>query len=221
MATDSLDGYPARPGEWASMPACFSSDELNIGGWQVMQSWEAPLMRVLAEAVTAARGDVLEVGFGMGICAKEIGRCGCRSYTVIEAHPDVAEAARRWGAEQSFPVTVHEGLWKEVVPRLSRKFDGIVFDTYPLAAEERGRNHFPFIPLAPELLNPDGVLTLYSDESVDFRQEHLELLLNAFGEVRLLKIDGLQPPPDCEYWSSPVMVIPVARRIPANSTRGG
>jgi spermidine synthase len=203
--------YPPTPHQWADMPASFNKDELDIGGWQVMQSWELPLMRVLAEAVTDSQGDVLEVGFGMGICADVIAERGCRSYAVIEAHPTVAASAREWGDRQSFPVTVHEGLWQEVVPDLTEKYDGIVFDTFPLAPEERGRNHFAFIPIAPGLLNPGGVLTLYSDETADFRAEHLSLLLTAFPEVRLTKVENLQPPEDCEYWKHSSMVIPVAR----------
>jgi guanidinoacetate N-methyltransferase len=203
--------YPPTPHQWADMPASFSTDELEIGGWQVMQRWELPLMKVLAEAVTAVEGDVLEVGFGMGICANEIARKGCRSYAVIEAHPTVAKAAREWGTKQSFPVSVHEGLWQDVVPTLTEKYDGIVFDTFPLAPEERGRNHFAFIPISAELLNPSGVLTLYSDETAEFRGEHLSLLLNVFPEVRLVKVEGLQPPEDCEYWKHTSMVIPVGR----------
>lgn len=203
--------YPPTPHQWAAMPASLNTDELEIGGWQVMQSWELPLMRVLAEAVTPEEGDVLEVGFGMGICANEIAKRGCRSYAVIEAHPTVATLAREWGSKQSFPVTVHEGLWQDVIPTMSEKYDGIVFDTFPLAPEERGRNHFTFIPLAPGLLKPSGVLTLYSDETTDFRAEHLNLLLTAFPEVRLIKVNGLQPPEDCEYWKHSEMVIPVAR----------
>lgn len=203
--------YPPTPHQWADMPASFSREELIIGGWQVMQSWELPLMRVMAEAVTQDEGDVLEIGFGMGICANEIAAQGCRSYAVIEAHPDVVKVAREWGEEQSFPVTVHEGLWQDVVPTLDRRYDGIVFDTFPLAPEERSRNHFPFIPLAPALLKAGGVLTLYSDESTDFRAEHLSLLLSSFADVRLIKVENLKPPEDCEYWKQPVMVIPVAR----------
>lgn len=203
--------YPPSPHQWADMPASFTKEELTIGGWQVMQSWELPMMRVMAEAVTEDKGDVLEVGFGMGICANEIAAQGCNSYAVIEAHPAVAESAREWGEQQSFPVTVHEGLWQEVVPDLDQRYDGIVFDTFPLAPEERSRNHFPFIPIAPSLLNPGGVLTLYSDEDRDFRGEHLSLLLTSFSDLRLIKVEDLSPPEDCEYWERTEMVIPVAR----------
>jgi guanidinoacetate N-methyltransferase len=184
-----------------------------------MQSWERPIMAAMAREVTNARvnGDVLEIGFGMGICASEIAKRGCNSYTVIEAHPKIAAAARAWGHEQPFPVRVCEGLWQQVIDGVGQRFDGIVFDTFPLNASERGRNHFPFIPKAPALLRPGGVLTLFSDETTEFRSEHLSLLLASFSEIRLLRLDGLEPPPDCEYWSSSTMTIPVCVHRPESA----
>ena len=66
--------------------------------------------------------------------------------------------------------------------------------------------------MAPQLLREGGFLTLYSDETIDFRPQHLKLLLTHFDEVKLIKVTGLTPPPDCEYWQSVLMVIPVARK---------
>lgn len=203
---------PLTREEWRALPVQWEDDGLVIGGWQVMQGWEKPLMEVLAREVTVSPGDVLEVGFGMGMAAREIVRRGCRTYTVIEAHPQIAETAREWATEQPVPAEVIEGFWQCVAPGLKRRFDGILFDTFPLSDAERGRNHFEFIPQAPALLRPGGVLTLYSDETLDFRQEHLKLLLTHFNEVKLVKVTGLRPPADCEYWQSATMVIPVAKR---------
>jgi guanidinoacetate N-methyltransferase len=169
-------------------------------------------MGTLAREVTAHHGDILEVGFGMGISANAIIANGCRSYTVIEAHPQVAENARRWAKEQEIPADVIEGFWQDVVPTLGPRYDGILFDTYPLSRKERHKNHFTFIPEAPRLLRQDGLLTLYSDETTDFRGEHLKLLLTHFDEVKLVKVTGLHPSEGCDYWHSDVMVVPVARK---------
>ena len=187
-------------------------DELLIGGWQVMQRWEEPLMHALANEVTATQGDVLEIGFGMGIAASAITERGCTSYTVIEAHPKVAELARDWASSQAVPVKVVEGFWQELVPTIGADYDGILFDTFPMSRRERRRNHFEFIPHAPGLLRPGGVLTHYSDETIDFRPEHLRLLLDYFDEVKLLKVTGLRPTADCEYWHDSTMVVPIARK---------
>ncbi len=46
-------------------------------------------MEAHAEAVCSGRGDVLNVGFGMGIVDAVIQQRRPRSHTIIEAHPDV------------------------------------------------------------------------------------------------------------------------------------
>lgn len=195
------------------MPISLTDTELTIGGWQVMQSWELPLVRVMAQEVTARGGDILEIGFGMGLTAREIIRCGCRTYTVIEAHPAIADMARQWSSQQNLPVTVVEGFWQDRVTSLQAQYDGILFDTFPLSKSERHRNHYAFIPVAPSLLRQNGVLTYYSDETVDYRTSHLRLLLRFFNEVKLIKVAGLQPFPHCEYWHHAHMVVPVARKV--------
>ena len=48
-----------------------------------------PLMEAHAEAVCSSGGDVLNVGFGMGMVDTAIQRRRPRSHTIIEAHPDV------------------------------------------------------------------------------------------------------------------------------------
>jgi len=207
-----MSSYPQDGITWGELSVELTSEQLLIGEWQVMQAWEEPLMDVMAREVTIAGGDILEVGFGMGISARKITRYGCASYTVIEAHPTVAEMAREWAAEQQTKCTVIESAWQDVIHELDPGgFDGILFDTYPWSEDERGRNHFAFIPCAPALLRDEGTLVCYSDETITFRSEHLSLLLTSFDEVKLVKVSGLQPPEDCEYWSESHMVVPVAR----------
>ena len=212
--------FPTNRDEWRSYPVQLTADELLIGGHQVMQTWERPLMRALAERVTSGGGRILEVGFGMGISAHEIIDCGCEFYEVIEPHPEIARNARQWAAEQPVPVTVHEGFWQDVVGSLEPVYDGILFDTFPLSEAEAGSNHFEFIPVAGRLLRPSGLFGLYSDESLNFRTEHLRLLLESFDEVTFVRVDGLEPPPDCEYWRSGTMVLPFASRPRRQELRG-
>lgn len=207
-----MKSYAETFQRWNEMPVALTEDQLLVGGWQVMQSWEAPLMDVLAQEVTAGGGDILEIGFGMGISANQIVANGCTTYTVIEIHPGIAANARKFASEQNLPCEVIEGAWQDVVPSLDRQFDGVLFDTYPLSGEERGKNHFSFIPVAPSLLRDSGVFVCYSDDTKQFRSDHLELLLTHFDEVTLHKVTGLVPPKDCEYWKHSHMVIPAARR---------
>src|SRR5262249_2244962 len=69
--------------------AQFSDDELIISGQEIMQAWERPLMAQLARYAARSQGDVLEVGFGMGISASLLQQEGVRSYTLVECNPDV------------------------------------------------------------------------------------------------------------------------------------
>jgi len=206
----------ATPDDWRRLPVVLTDTELLIGGRQVMQAWERPLMEVLAREVTASRGDILEVGFGMGISARAIVQCGCRTYTVIEAHPEIAAHARRWGQEQCTPVTVLEGFWQDLAPNLPADFDGILFDTFPICQEEAHTNPAAMIPTVQRVLRRGGILTYYSGVACGFPDDQIRLLLTHFDEVKLLKVSGLEPYPHpaCDYWNQPCMIVPVARKRP-------
>ncbi len=208
-----MPSYPNKQKEWKNFKAEITPTELNIGGWQVMQEWERPLMHALAKNVAGPNKSILEVGFGMGICANEILKIGCANYTVIEAHPIVAQKAREWLFSTGVVGTVIEGFWEDIIDSLpSFSFDGIVFDTYPLTEQERSCNHYAFIPKAKRLLSKDGVLTYYSDETENFRGEHLNLILSNYSEVKLERIADLNPPKHCEYWKDNYMIIPSASK---------
>jgi protein arginine N-methyltransferase 2 len=58
---------------------------------EVMMSWEAPIMEKCAEFICHNKGDVLEIGFGMGICADYIQAQGVNSHTIVEIHPQIIE----------------------------------------------------------------------------------------------------------------------------------
>ena len=55
--------------------------ELQI---EVMMSWEDSLMKRHAEVVCENGGDVLEIGFGMGIAANYIQELNPSSHTIVE-----------------------------------------------------------------------------------------------------------------------------------------
>ena len=57
---------------------------LNENGDEVMMNWEALIMEKSAEFICHNKGDVLEIGFGMGICSDYIQTQGVNSHTIIE-----------------------------------------------------------------------------------------------------------------------------------------
>ena len=204
--------YPKSKDQWRGLPLSASDDRLDIGNFQVMQRWEEPLMLAMANEVMGVGGDILEVGFGMGISAGMVMAQMPKSYTVIEAHPEVANRAREWGDAQPAPVTVHEGFAQDVAPQLTERFDGILFDPYPNSKEAWYTYHLEFMPIAYRLLRPGGIFVYFAGQTSRFSEEHAETMLDLFNEVRLLRVNGLRPPADCDYWNADYMVLASGRR---------
>jgi protein arginine N-methyltransferase 2 len=105
----------------------FDNKIVDSKGIEVMMDWEAPIMEKSAEFVCHNKGDILEIGFGMGICADYIQAQGVNSHTIIEIHPQIIEKLKIWANGKS-NVTIVQGDWN-VVDGLST-YDGIFFDTY-------------------------------------------------------------------------------------------
>ena len=102
-------------------------DTTNPFQVEVMMDWEAPIMEKSAEYVCHNKGDVLEIGFGMGICADYIQAQGVNSHTIVEIHPQIIDKLKIW-AEDKSNVTIVEGDWNSV-DGLS-VYDGIFLDTF-------------------------------------------------------------------------------------------
>jgi len=81
----------------------------------------------VAEFICQSKGDILEIGFGMGICSDYIQAQGVNSHTIIEIHPQVIEKLNTWASGKS-NVTVVEGDWNSVSGLGT--YDGILLDTF-------------------------------------------------------------------------------------------
>ena len=204
--------YPQGKEQWRNLPVTLTEDRLKVGEFQVMQRWEEPLMLAMAKEAMREGGDILEIGFGMGISAGMVMDLGPKSYTVIEAHPEVAARARRWGAGKPVPVVVHEGFFQDVAPKLTERFDGILFDPYPISKDEWWTFHLEFAPTAKRLLRPGGTFVYFTGQTSRFSEEHSETLLELFDDVHLFRVNALEPPPDCDYWDEEHMVLASGRR---------
>lgn len=206
---------------WGSSEAASDDTELIIQGQQVMQAWERRLMKRLAEGAAQSHGDILEVGFGMGISASFILDQGVRSYTVIECNKDVISEFETW--KKRYPDTeVHlvEGMWQDVTDQLGM-YDGILFDTYPLSQEEYLKNEVQgtaythageFFPLAGEKLRGGGVFTYFTCEIDTLSRGHQRLLLEHFDSFSVSLVKDLQPPEGCQYWWADSMVAVEAKK---------
>lgn len=89
----------------------------------VMMAWEKPLMVTHAKVVCTGGGDVLNVGFGMGLVDEAIQSYGPASHTIIEAHPDVYARMLATGWDKKPNVRIVFGRWQDVLPQLG-SYDG-------------------------------------------------------------------------------------------------
>lgn len=197
---------------WATAAAEYTEGELIIAGQQVMQAWEAKLMAAMADITARSHGDVLEIGFGMGISASMIQERGVASHTIIELNNSVLARAQEW--RSTIPhadIRIVNGSWQDTVASLG-KFDAVLYDVYPASDIEFAQLAevpFPadFFVAANKLLRPNGVFTYYTNEIDSLSRWHQRHLLQNFRSFTVQVVRDLNPPPDCHYWWAPSMAV--------------
>ena len=118
---------------------------------EVMMDWEDTIMSASAAYVCEGGGDILEIGFGMGISATYIQSHTINSHTIIENHPQIITNAQEWAADKS-NVTIIEGSWFDIKDSLST-YDGLFYDTWG------DLNNTDIWTLMPSFMKPGGRAT--------------------------------------------------------------
>ena len=183
---------------------------------QIMQAWETSYMKELAKIATSKGGNVLEVGFGMGISAGFIEKSKkIKTHTVVECHPLMIQSAKKKFAKQiqSKKFILKEGFWEDVTKKVpNESFDGILFDSCPLDQEVEFFQFFPFFKEAFRLLKKDGIFTYFSDEPLKLSKRHVVELTKAGFKNIDFKVCKVHPPKDCLYWKHNTIVAPIIRK---------
>jgi predicted O-methyltransferase YrrM len=102
-------------------------DEYGDEQVEIMMDWEHPIMSASAAYITRGGGDILEIGFGMGIASGYIQSHSISSHTIIDPHPQIVEKAVEWANDKS-NVTIISQSWADVTGSLGT-YDGIFYDT--------------------------------------------------------------------------------------------
>ncbi len=190
--------------------------QAHLSDHEIMEDWQIPLMRAMAEIVTKHSGSILEIGFGRGIASGFIQQFGCRSHTIIECNDSVIERFEAW--REAYPdreLRMVPGLWQETLPTLEQ-FDGIFFHTYPLNetefVEQIGQSATfaeHFFPHAAKHLHQGGIFTYLTNEIDSLSRSHQRLLFQYFSSIRIQLIEELKLPADVNdaWWADSMVVV--------------
>ena len=115
---------------YVSQSLTFESNKITIDGVgdEVMMDWEHSIMSASAAYITENGGDILEIGFGMGISAGYMHSHSIDSHTIVENHPEIIPKAVHWASNKS-NVTIVSQSWYGVRNSLGT-FDGIFYDIF-------------------------------------------------------------------------------------------
>jgi guanidinoacetate N-methyltransferase len=195
-----------------------SDDTLLIEQQQVMQAWERPLMTRMAKGICTAGCSVLEIGFGMGISAREIQALRPRKHVIVESNPGIAELARNWSAGIEANIEIREARW-ENIDFAGQVFDGVLFDAYPSDEEEVESNlrvgrkaAEKFFAMADKLTKAGSRFTFYTGSEIGLPLRLQDELLSRFGKLHIERVSGLNPPDNCNYWIASEMVVVFAEK---------
>ena len=147
--------------------------------YEVMHRWEDPLMKLKAEWVCQDGGDILELGFGMGISATYIQQHNINSHTICEINPQILEKLHIWAKDKP-NVIILEGGWYPNVPQM-KTYNGILFDTH------KDPTHQYFRQVVSNICKPNCKITWWNNTSDEWNELKLE------GEVDYEIID-VNPP---------------------------
>ncbi len=187
-----------------------------LSAGEIMEDWQIPVMKAMAEIVTNSHGSVLEIGYGRGIASRYIQDYGVAEHTIVECNPHVVQQCEAWRDQIQNPnIHILPGMWQDVVGQM-KHYDGIFFHTYPLNAEDHLEQVVQsvtfaehFFPTAAVKLKPGGVFSYFSSETNSLSRGHQRLLFNYFSSFSLSQVKGLQIPQDTQdaQWSDEMVII--------------
>jgi len=206
-----------RNGEWVwqpGWPPCFRERVLYVEGHEVMSNYQYRYMCKMAEIATRNGGDILEVGYGLGLATREIEKWRqkrrLRIHCVLELNRRLADEARKLN-----DVTVVEGDYTGHVPELEgRQFDGVLYDGYPLKEDEMHRDGVLFIErlVRDRLLKSGGILTFYANAAEELGQRFRAFLKElGFTTIETEKVRVAPPKRKRQIWRQNHFLAPMAR----------
>lgn len=165
----------------------FEDKIVDEEGGCVMMNWETDWMKRSADIICQNGGDILNIGFGLGIVDSYIQLHKPSSHTIIEAHPDIYSKMLKDGWGDRPNVKIIHAKWQDVINDLP-KFDGIYFDTY----RDSGFGD-TLIPSLKNILKQNGVFSYWEGRYKDYIDPSVsDLLVKDFDfTFEILKLNNV------------------------------
>ena len=140
----------------------------------IMMEFERPMMEAAAKTIGEKGGDVMNVGFGMGIVDSEIQKYNPKSHTIIEIHPDIQKRILKDNWDLKPNVNLFFGDWRSFVDDIP-PMDAIYFDTLD------DQEFIDFISIAWKFLKPNGIFSYYNnplsvDNTILLKQNYTDII---------------------------------------------
>ena len=167
---------------------------------EVMMDWETPIMEEHARIVTKNGGDILKIGFGMGICSDFIQQANIKSHTIIEIQDQVFDRLLEWAKDKPNVIPV-KGDWFDSIPK-NKKYDGIMHDTW----EEKNWHHF--LNKIKNNLNPKGIVTWYNADTEESLKHNCSNLKWGNLTYKTIKVNPPIKKMKYQYYNKNIYYIP-------------
>ncbi|WP_372894649.1 amino acid adenylation domain-containing protein [Stieleria sp.] len=213
-ALDHIARHMVAGSDAPHLPRDLSTERLT--DQEIMEDWQTPLMKVMAEWATESDGDVLEIGFGRGVAATMIQEAGVRSHTVVEMNlHSINDHFIPWRKHYSDPnIRLIPGSWQDNIDKLAT-YDSVFFHAFPMNEKEFVQyvansatfaEHF--FPVASGLLRDGGVFTYLTTEVDSLSRRHQRSLLGHFKEIQM-RVQPLTIPEDTKdaWWADSMVVV--------------
>ena len=178
-------------------------------GHAIMMEWESDWMEASADIVCKNNGDILNIGFGLGLVDSFIQKHNPKSHTIIECHNDVLNHMKENGWYNR--ANIIEDKWQNVIKKLP-KFDGIYFDTW----SDSKTDDFPFgmLKYLNNILKVGGVFSFWNNTNTEtdvkkylpknFKIEHKQFKVNV-PKKQHLNINKNYISPELKYVQLPII----------------
>jgi len=160
---------------------------------EVMMDWEDSLMKRHAEVVCENGGDILEIGFGMGMSANYIQAQNPNSHTIVEIHPQVIEKLEEWAADKPNVIVV-KGSWYDKLGDLGI-YDGVFYDVFGDSDSSK------FKQSIADITKQGSIITFWNNQTVAVDLYGFETSSVTYEKIEI-------NPPKNTYYNDPVYYLP-------------